>query len=656
VKKSVLLPLLLSFALSLPVWSQSATAGYAQGRAAQLSGDNFKAIELYKTALELNPSYVQPMIGLSETYFALGEFQEALKYAQEAERFDLNNATILDLEGRARIGLGDFSGAAKIFNQVLSTQPNNVEAKFGLAELEIASGEPKSAAASFENALSIAPENRRALLSLILLYDSLGNMARAEQYTKLALQYHPDDALTHYIAAKHYLHAGDLADAQAQVETSLELNPQSVNATLLLSEVYQRTGQYAKVVPLVKTILSKNSRDYLLWYSLGLAYEQLGRTDDSIQSFARAFAVRPDDEVSRIALESEVISKLDMKDPRRAKYADYHFAKGQAFQERYYMDRAMREYRRGLKIDPYSKSGRLLYANAYQTLGFPAMYLSQLEVLQKLGKSDTDIADSIDIQSSALSDSVSATWGIDQFTLSREPYTVSLFYTTSGSMIHYLGQQFLAGYVHDTLESTENVSLSGTPSAVGSFADAFRQARDTGSDYFVILSFNESERYFRVTADLYVSATGTRVATEQSYRTGNDRVADALVAVSDSIDSLLPLRGRLVNRKFDTGLIDIGSVDGAKVGDKLLIVKNGSISLAQDRIGFSYPQTAVVGDFQITRTDALVSEGTVTKNQFFDLINPEDWVIYPPPKGTPPQAQQPPPGELYQSFLAIPGG
>ncbi len=634
--------------------NEPVTSIYQQGRQAQLGGNNYRAIELYKAAIERNPSYAQPITGLAETYFALGEFSEALRYVQRAEKLDRMNMELVNLEGRIRIGLGELGEAKKLFERVLQSEPNNVQSKFGLAELSIAAGEPKSAAASFENALSIAPENKRALLSLVLLYDSLGELSRAERYAQMALQYHPDDAQVHYVAARHYLQAADYGEAQKQDETALSLRPGGVNETLLLSEIYLRTDQYDKVVPLIEGILSKNSGDYLLWYSLGLAYEKLGKVDNSIQSFARAFSVRPDDEVSRIALENELVTKTDIKDPRRARFAQYHFDQGTAYEQRNYTDRALREFRRGLKIDPYSMHGRVLYADVFNKEGYPAKYLSELNVLKKIGKTNTDITDQIEIETNLLQDSVSNTWGVQQFTLQREPYDVSVFYTTNGDMIHYLAQGVLAGYLKDLLVSYENISIDGEPAEAKSFADAFRTAREAGTDYFVILNFNESERYFRATADLYVSLTGTKIDSEQSYRTGNNRVTDALANVAQGLHGILPLRGRLLQRKFDSGLIDLGKIDGVKTGDKLLIVKNGTMTIARDRIGFDYTPDAVIGSFEVTKTDALVSEGTVTKNQFFDLINPEDWVIFPPPKNEQPNTTVPPPGELYRNFLKIP--
>ena len=149
------------FAIVLvPVFAQSTqspTALYSQGRQAQQASDNFKAIELYKSALQMNPAYVEPMIGLAETYFALGDYQEALSFATAAQQYDQSNMSILDLEGRALIGLGDFTRAKSLFDQVLASQPNNMGAQFGLAEIKVATGEPLSAAADFQNALSISP-------------------------------------------------------------------------------------------------------------------------------------------------------------------------------------------------------------------------------------------------------------------------------------------------------------------------------------------------------------------------------------------------------------------------------------------------------------------------------------------------------------------
>ncbi len=659
-KKSLLLGSF-CFLLALPVQllfgqeASSPPALYRQGRAAQLSGDYYSAIEDYKTALDRNPAYLQPLVGMAETYFSLGEYSEALKYVQEAKQYDETDMNLLNLEGRTRIGLGDFDGARKLFEKVLSRQPNNLDAHFGLAELDLAAGDPKTALDKFQSALRTAPENRRALLSVIVLYDSLGDYRKADRYAQIVLDAYPSDPFTHYVVARHFLASGNYAQAKAQVRTSLELGPDNLDATLLLAEVYLRTGEYAKVVPLIEGVLAKHHNSYLLWYSLGLAQERLGDVLDSIRSYAQAFTIHPDDEISRIAMESELIDKLPMKDPLRAQYARYHFEQGQVYESRNYIDRALGEFRRGLKIDPYSKEGRLLYAGIFKLEGYPAKYLSEISVLKELNLSDTNIQDEIDVTQSALSDSVASDWGIRQFQIQRERYDLSLFYSNRSPMVHYLGQEALAEYLRDLFESYENIRVPHPAQPANDFAEAFRAARQSGSNYFLTMYVTETERYFQVECNLYVSSTGSKVKSFSVYRTGNDRVANALAAIADSVHSVLPREGRILERQFDQGVIDLGALDGVKSGDSLLIIKNGSLKEANDRLGFTYPPSAVIGNFVITRTDALISEGNIEKNQFFDLINVGDFVIYPPPKGEKPTMETPPPSSLYQTLLRIPG-
>ncbi len=634
--------------------SASPTDLYEQGRAAQLSESYYSAIELYKTALEANPSYLQPMIGLAETYFAMGEYEEALRYELQAEPLDRFNLDLRNLEGRTRIGLGEFASARAIFERVLDREPNSMEAKFGLAELDIATGEPRTGAMRFEEALRSAPENLHALLALVIVRDSLGEFRSADRYARIALDAHPDNPQVRDVVARHYLLEGDYARAQREVETALALKQGDLDSTLLLSDIFLRTRQYANVVPLIEPILAANSDAYLLWYALGLAQAKLGAVQDSIESLARGLTIRPDDEISRIAMEDEIIENLGMKDPLRARYARYHFQRGRDFAARYFYDRALIEYRRGLQIDPDNKAGRLLFADVFKTEGYAAKYLSELSVLRDLKLADQDVNDEIDILTNLLADSVSNSWGVSQFTLDRSAYAIRLFYSTKGAMIHYLGQEPLAEYLRALLASNENIVVKSPPQEADSFAAAFRVARTSGSDYFMILDATESERYFSVDCDLYASATGSRLRSFSVYRTGVDRVTDALARVADSVHSALPLEGHILNRRFDQGIVDLGALDGVKPRDSLVIVKNGSLSLAKDRLGFDYPKDAVIGRFVVSRTDALVSQGAIVKNQFFDLVSPGDSVIYQPPKSEEPTMESAPASDLYQTILKIP--
>ena len=162
---------------------------FLEGEEFRMMGDYYRAVESYKTALQINPSYLGPLKGLAGSYFGLGEYQEALHWVSEALRYDRENIDLINLQGRILLGLGDFAEARKYFSAVLDKEPYNIDAQFGMAELEIANGKMQNALDRYINALRISPENRRALLSLVLLYDKLGNPGIAEDYIEQALYF-----------------------------------------------------------------------------------------------------------------------------------------------------------------------------------------------------------------------------------------------------------------------------------------------------------------------------------------------------------------------------------------------------------------------------------------------------------------------------------
>jgi hypothetical protein len=184
----------------------------------------------------------------------------------------------------------------------------------------------------------------------------------------------------------------------------------------------------------------------------------------------------------------------------------------------------------------------------------------------------------------------------------------------------------------------------------------YRSARESGSDYFLELSVTEMSRAFDITVNLYHAGTGRLLSTFHTYRTVNNRLQDGLLSIATSVSASLPLRGTLLQKKFDTGLIDLGGIDGIKKGDVLSIVKKGSLQLAKDAVGLSYPNESLVGTFTVTRVDDLISEGTLAKNGFFDLINPGDSLIMKTKEEKPAKETEIVQRDTYKTLLTIPAG
>jgi tetratricopeptide (TPR) repeat protein len=624
---------------------------YDDARSAQQNEQYYRAIELYRTILEEAPNYIDPIIGLADTYFYLEEYDEALQWVQQAKRYNQNDPHIIILEGRIHIALGNYDQAEDRFQQVLEREPYNIAAQFGLAELNIVLGKTEYATNRYLEALNYSPLNKRALLSLMLVYDARGNRRQAEEYIRTALHHYSHDPQVHYFAAKHYFTYGDLTEAELQAKTSISLKPDYTDAIHLLSKIYLHSGRYEEVVPLLNEVLKTDRENHLLWYTLGYAYGENGEYDRSINSFTRAFRIRTDDEISRMALEYILINHYNLDDPLRSQYAAYHFDKGQTLEERNFFRRAREEYRRGLRIDPFSVRGRLLYADIIDKMGEPARYLSQLKlIIDDLEYTDVDILDEYEIQKSLQEDSVANRWGVRQFPptlkesrneqfginqtlpMERFQYRCLLFYSDKSTLRHVSADRTLAHYIRDQLLHYETIDVINEIEQTDSFSKAFRQAREADAHYFLIVTFHETTRSFATECELFSAVTGDKIKEYRYYRTGNDKVTEALKQIGTDFFDDLPLRGRFVDRRFDSGLVNVGSYDGIEEEDELALVKAGSITLKHDVIGLNYNEEALLGSFTVTEADELIAEGTISTEMFFDMINPGDEIIEPPPE------------------------
>ena len=308
------------------------------------------------------------------------------------------------------------------------------------------------------------------------------------------------------------------------------------------------------------------------------------------------------------------VESLPMDDAQRKKMGALHVTQGRAFEDRSFLEKALAEYRRALILDPTSADGRVGYARIYRSLGFPAKYLSELQVLAKLGSKDTFVSDEIERLTSVLSESVSRAWGYDQYNLDRSPLRHPRVHACGGKPARAFTDRAttLRGTSPPSWAATIPSSPRTSPPGVTGFDQAFRAARTAGNDYFALVAFDESDRSFSATVDLYLARTGGRIASFAAFRTGNDRVRDSLMKLAGQVAGILSPKGTLLTRKFGQGVVDLGSFQGLKKDDALVIVRKGRVRLRSDGPGLGYDEKDVLGDFTVTGLDEAVSEGSVT--------------------------------------------
>ena len=590
--------------------------------------DWYGAIEDYLAAVSKNPSYADALFGLAECYYELDEYDQSLAYVKRVSPLMRGDGALLNLEGFVDIGLGDLSAAKDLFNTVARTRPNDLDARFGLALLDLSVGRKTEARTRLEDSLRLSPQNARALLSLALIAADQGRKDEAESLIERALRFHGQEPRVQYTAARLAMRSGNLDKAIFYARNAIQASPSYGEARGLLGSLMYQSGSYAEAIALMQEGVARNRKDPDAWFTLGLAQAAAGKTPDAVYSLRQSLGLREDDEIARLALENLVVDTSPIESTAREPYATWHFEKGYDLEDRSFFEQALFEYRRGLALYPDSKRGRVLYADLLRKRGLPGKQLAELRFLADLGKADTAVKDSIETYESLLQDTVSRNWGVDQYALPKRPYQVAFFMLPEAEDgAHTSGRSILLRYLKDSLASSSRLKVLDLPVAVNSSAEAFRRAREAEADYYLVLTARENERDVLLRGDLKVARTGSLAASFNSYRTGNDRVKEATLKMAAYLESALQPKGSIIKRTQNRGLVDMGSLEGLKVGDKLGVIKRGELGILPEGLGPSYTSDALIGEFTVTALDEAVCEGTLKSTGFYDTTNAGDEII-----------------------------
>lgn len=637
----------LAFALTIAEPAIAATKSaqdyYNDGFEAQSEENWYRAVEAYQEALQKNTAYGDAWYNLAFCTYQLEEYDLALTYLQSAEKYSRSYASIQNLKGMIYIALGRFDEARDIFNAILKKYPNDVDARFGLAELDLFTGSLSGAEKYYLAALDRQRTNRNALLSLALVSMEKGNYDTARSYINTALRVHSGDAVVHYLASYIMAKHGELSDAERQARAAVQIRADYDKAYELLASILYESKRYNEAIDICDYRIGRNKKCSSAWYLKGLCQKELGKIDEAVQTFEDGVRADPYDEMMRAALELLITQTIDIEDARRPSWAEYHINRAKEYERRFDGPQSRFEYQRALRLDPLNSMARTAFARMLSRDGFNEMYLSQLKFIEEQRKktanesetlSDTQKyeltrnAYTMEALDALMKNSLATKWNVQPFYLDKIRWRIGLYYTPSTAhFIHPDAERITAEMSADIFSGVATTVVEAASSAVKGYGEAYSLARKEGRDYFVMMKVDEDDRSFTIDATIYSARTGSEVTSFTVYRTGNDKMASALRKFRQSILDILPVRGKVLNRSNDTLLIDVGKSEGIINGSRFVVLKSGGVRTADTGRGLIYRDEDVLGDLSITQTSEEIAEGEFKRKGFYDRLNIGDEVV-----------------------------
>lgn len=628
---------------------RSAAEYFEDGQELQAKKHWFDATDLYREALRLNPQYGEVWYNMAACAYALGNYDLCVQYADNAAKYERNLSSIQNLKGMALISLGRIDEARDVFVQVLNEYPNNIDARFGLAELDLLDGRITVAEGRYQDALNRDASNRKALLSLALVSSEMGKLKEAEQYIKQALSYYSGEAEVHYMASYLAARNGDYKVAEQRVRSAVQIDGDFDKAYSLLSQILFAQKRYEEVIDICDFRIGRDRDCANAWYIKGLSQQKLERYEQAIDTYQTGLTINPQDEVMRNALEFLVSQVLTVEDPRRDMWAQFHAKKAAEFGRNYDGISERYEYQKALSVSPLNSSIRQSFAEMLERDGLYELYLQQLKFIRdnaevldggpsvqrdenspakKRTRQQIKNDDAIENYESLMRNNISARWKMDPFYLDKTRWNIGIYYKKKPvQLIHADLEEISAYAARSAFSGIPSTSVDVESKPVENDRDAYHLARTQGRDYYVIMTAQETERSYSIDAQIYSVRTGTKTSEIHVYRTGNDCMAKSLQRFRAGILDILPIRGKVLQNVQGTLLLDLGKNDGISVNSEFDIIRKGCIETKDEGPGVKYHKKNLLGTVVVTACDEEISEGKYKKNGFYDTLNAGDEII-----------------------------
>jgi tetratricopeptide (TPR) repeat protein len=226
------------------------------GYAARLAGRLQVAMDAYNKGLKLNPSSLEGLSGLAQTYRAMGRVDEA----------------------------------ERILSGVVAADPRRSDDATLLGELLLQSGQPNHAISALGRAEQAQPSARAELL-IALAYERLHNRARANQYLEAAKQRAPHNPEVERSLAGFYRDTGNYPAAIAALES---IHSRSADITAELAYTHQLNGDPQKAAKLYAQAADAAPKKLDLQLAAAQAQVGAGATEKAEGYLRRANGLDPE--------------------------------------------------------------------------------------------------------------------------------------------------------------------------------------------------------------------------------------------------------------------------------------------------------------------------------------------------------------------------
>jgi choline-sulfatase len=253
-------------------------------------GQRERAMEHYRKAEELNPAYARGFLRMGYALLNGGKAEAAREQFEQVLALEPENDDARKGLARTYRLLGDLDKASSLYRSLLASE-EDAEALAELAEALLSEGRQKEAEGFIAQALELSPREWKALYLRSMILNRSGETAAARRLLEEVVAVRPDFARAQHDLGVIYARDGDTPRAIAAYRRALALAPNALSHNGL-GAIYARAQKWELAVSEFEKAI-RIQADYATAYdNLAQAYRALGRPDKAEATLGRLAEVR----------------------------------------------------------------------------------------------------------------------------------------------------------------------------------------------------------------------------------------------------------------------------------------------------------------------------------------------------------------------------
>ncbi len=267
--------------------SEKALKFFIEGKTFELQNDFISAIESYRAALKLDKSS-GIYYALSNVYYKLGKFNEALTEIKNALRLKPESENYLELSANIYISQKDFKNAANAYEKILSTDTNYTFGLYSLARLYQELNMPAKAIVIYEKITNKIGYDFDVLRKMYEIYYSYKDYPKSIEVLENLLVLDPYNNEIKKLLATLYFSNDQIENSKKMYEELFILNPEDKDIQSELVKIYFRENNSEMAFEKFGKMIGKDSLGFYEKVQIGELYFNMIQQDPPSAEIAKS--------------------------------------------------------------------------------------------------------------------------------------------------------------------------------------------------------------------------------------------------------------------------------------------------------------------------------------------------------------------------------